>query len=88
MKHINIQIKGLVQGVFFRVSAKDQALKLNLKGFARNELDGSVYIEVEGSAEALEKFISWCKNGPGGARVDEVVKEEAEVKNFSGFDIY
>ena len=42
-----ILVKGRVQGVWFRKYTKDKADSLNLSGFARNELDGSVYIEVE-----------------------------------------
>lgn len=59
-KHFNIVIFGRVQGIFFRATAKEQADKLNITGFARNEEDGSVYIEVEGAEEKLDKFLGWC----------------------------
>lgn len=87
MKHLNIKISGRVQGVFFRVSAKDEADKLNLKGFARNEQDGSVYIEIEGEEKKLEKFLAWCHEGPNLANVESVKIEEDKLKDFSNFSV-
>jgi acylphosphatase len=50
MKHINIKITGKVQGVFFRASTKAVADQIGVKGFVKNEKDGSVYVEAEGLA--------------------------------------
>ncbi|MBI2017470.1 acylphosphatase [Candidatus Daviesbacteria bacterium] len=86
-KHLNIKVTGLVQGVFFRVSAKDQADKLSIKGFARNEKDGSVYIEAEGEKENLNKFLAWCHKSPTLAKVEEVEIRKDPLKNFSEFEI-
>lgn len=71
-KHINIKIYGLVQGVFFRASAKEVAEKLGIKAFPRNEPNGSVFIEAEGEEEDLEKFVKWCHSGPPLAQVEKV----------------
>lgn len=87
-QHLNIKVYGLVQGVFFRATAKEQAEKLNIKGFAKNEPDGSVYIETEGEKENLDKFIKWCNIGPNMAQVEKVTVEEAKIKNFSEFEVY
>ena len=86
MKHLNIKISGQVQGVFFRHAAKEKAEELGLKGFAKNEPDDSVYIEVEGKEEALKKFIEWCKKGPASARIEKVEVAEGENKKFSQFE--
>jgi len=89
MKHLNIKIYGRVQGVGFRLSAKSVAEKLNITGFARNESDGSVYLEAEGEKENLEKFLEWCHRGPLFARVDKVVvEEENQLKNFTEFNVF
>lgn len=87
MQHLNIKIYGLVQGVFFRASAKEQADKLGLTGFAKNMPDGSVYIEAEGEKENLDKFIKWCHLGPMLARVEKVEVSEGSLKNFTDFTI-
>lgn len=84
-KHLNIRIYGRVQGVSFRESAKAEAEKLGLVGFVRNEPDGSVYIEVEGTKEDLDKFLIWCNDGSEAAEVEKVEVTKDPVKNFSDF---
>ena len=87
IKHINIKIFGRVQGVFFRSSAINEAEKLNIKGFARNEDDGTVYFEAEGNREALDKFLRWGHEGPNLAQIEKVETEEGPLKNFSEFEV-
>ncbi len=70
MKHVNIRVSGKVQGVFFRASTKEQADQLGVKGFARNEPNGDVYIEAEGEEDKLNLFLEWCARGPSKARVE------------------
>ncbi len=84
-KHLDIKIFGKVQGVFFRVSAKEEAEKLGIVGFTRNEADGSVYIEAEGDIKSLNKFLEWCKSGPDAAKVKKLIVTEGLIKNFSDF---
>lgn len=88
IKHINIKIYGKVQGIFYRITAKEEAAKLNITGFARNEPDGSVYIEAEGEEEKLDQFINWCHKGSPLAKVAKVETTESSLKNFSGFEVY
>lgn len=86
INHLNIKIYGQVQGVFFRYSAKDKADGSGVTGFARNEPDGTVYIEAEGEKESLDKFLEWCQQGPGTATVRKVDFEyESEIKKFKNF---
>jgi acylphosphatase len=61
-----------VQGVFYRASALAEAQRLGLAGFVKNLPDGAVEAVVEGIEDAVEQFVSWCKVGPPGARVDEL----------------
>ena len=85
MKHWNIRVRGKVQGVFFRASTQKKAQELGLQGFVRNEPDGSVYIEAEGDAQALEQLTAWCKTGPERARVEHVETREGTWQEFQGF---
>lgn len=88
MKHISIRVAGKVQGVFFRASAVSAAQQIGVCGFVRNEPDGSVYMEAEGSDEQLKALIAWCKIGPPRARVDEVhVNENITLHHFIDFKI-
>ncbi|MBX2967455.1 MAG: acylphosphatase [Cyclobacteriaceae bacterium] len=86
MKRIAIHVNGKVQGVFYRASTVAKAQQLGVKGFVRNEPDGSVFIEAEGDEYTLNELIAWCNIGPPNARVDEVAVEECTtVKNFTDF---
>ncbi len=85
MAHRNITIFGEVQGVFFRSSAKEKAEELGVTGFARNDPDGSVYMEAEGGEKALEEFLAWCGKGPAGAKVEKIESFPGGEKRFTGF---
>ncbi len=80
-------VRGKVQGVYYRASTAEKANELGLKGFVRNERDGSVYIEAEGPEHTLDELVSWCKHGPPAARVDDCMVSEGPVKDFSDFKI-
>ena len=86
-KHFNIRVYGSVQGVFFRASARTHAQALDITGLARNESDGSVYMEAEGEEKNLKQFIEWCRRGPERAIVTNVEAEEGALKNFSSFEV-
>ncbi len=88
MKHFDIKIYGLVQGVFFRDNAKKEADKLSIMGFVKNFADGSVYVEAEGEKKNLDEFVIWCYKGPTTARVEKAVVTENKLKNFLKFEIY
>lgn len=87
IKHYNIKVSGKVQGVFFRASTESQARALDIKGFVKNEPDGSVYIEAEAEAEQLQRFVEWCHKGPANAQVVNCDVSEDVVKNFKNFSV-
>jgi acylphosphatase len=87
MQHINIIIRGKVQGVFFRHGTKAVADQLGVRGFVRNEEDGTVYIEAEADEWILDNFLDWCNEGPDRAEVEAVEKMEAEWQGFNNFII-
>ena len=87
MKTIRLIIKGKVQGVFFRATAKDIADELGVKGWVRNLPDRNVEIRATATEEILQKFKDWCKQGPPKAKVDDVIVEELVPEEFTGFRI-
>ena len=87
MKTIRLTIKGKVQGVFYRATAKDVADLLGIKGWVKNLPDNNVEITVSAAEDVLQKFIGWCKQGPPKARVEDVIVEELDLEEFSGFMI-
>jgi acylphosphatase len=87
MKRLKIRVYGRVQGVAFRHYARSMARQLGIKGFVKNMADGSVYIEAEAGEQDLGKFVRWCRQGPGSARVDDMETEELPVNNDSDFQV-
>ena len=87
MKTLQITVTGRVQGVFFRASTKAVADQMGIKGFVKNQADGTVLIHAEGEEIIMEDFLDWCKYGPDDARVDDIQVEEIEVKNYRNFDV-
>ena len=87
MKTIRLIIKGKVQGVFYRATAKDVADMLGVKGRVKNLPDNNVEITATATDELLQKFIAWCKQGPPKARVDEVAVEDLTLEEFKDFRI-
>lgn len=77
-----------MQGVFYRDTARSTAARLGLSGFARNEPDGSVYIEVEGAEQALQKFLEWCPKGSQFSKVKDVNHSEHDMVGHEGFEIF
>src|SRR4051812_25064600 len=68
-KAVDVTVTGRVQGVSFRAYAEQQAARLGVAGWVRNEPDGSVAVHVEGDADAVDAFVRWAHEGPGLARV-------------------
>jgi len=65
-------VSGKVQGVWFRASTRDVAVRLGLRGYARNLADGRVDVLAAGDAMAIEALAEWLQHGPPLARVDAV----------------
>ncbi len=85
---VHAVITGIVQGVAFRYYTQREAEKLGIKGWVRNLSDGSVELEAQGPKENLEALLSWCKQGPPSASVDEVLTRwEEPSKEFPSFVI-
>jgi acylphosphatase len=82
-----ILIKGKVQGVFFRASAKKAAEEFSLKGWIKNTGNGDVEAIVTGNENAVMQFIEWCRKGPRDAVVKQVIVTELPVANYSEFSI-
>ena len=78
-------VRGRVQGVRFRAATRDEALRLGLSGHARNLAGGSVEVLAAGEDASLAALQRWLQRGPPLARVDEVVRFEADAAGAEGF---
>lgn len=68
----HVWISGMVQGVGYRYSCADVALRADVRGWVRNLSDGRVEAVFEGDPQAVEQVIDWCRQGPRFSRVDSV----------------
>lgn len=59
----HIVFYGSVQGVGFRWRAKNAAEHFSCTGWVRNEWDGSVSMEIQGTEEAIESVILAIEKG-------------------------
>jgi acylphosphatase len=77
-----------VQGVFFRDSTRQKAEELGLAGWVRNRPDGQVEALFEGPPEKVEEIVSWCKEGPQRASVENVDADfESAGGDLEGFEV-
>ncbi len=74
---VKASVTGRVQGVWFRAWTKGEAERLGLRGWVRNETDGSVCALIGGPEAAVQEMIAVLHHGPELARVDRVVTEAA-----------
>lgn len=88
MKRLEATVSGHVQGVFFRASTRDRAQALGLRGWVRNQPDGSVHVVAEGPEAALRQLLHFLNEGPPQARVTQVeVTWRAATGEFSHFTV-
>ena len=82
----DVRVHGRVQGVFFRATCVDQAQQAGVRGWVRNEPDGTVRAHFEGDADAVEQMVAWCHQGSARAEVTRVESDHAEVEGCDGFE--
>ncbi|HVE81412.1 MAG TPA: acylphosphatase [Myxococcales bacterium] len=79
-RRVSLRIKGRVQGVFFRESARSRAAELGVRGWVRNRPDGDVEALMEGPRAAVDALVAWCHKGPPAAHVDQVLVQDEDPR--------
>ena len=88
MPTVHLLIKGKVQGVFYRATAKTIAKENRITGWIKNTKEGDVEAMVSCTKEQLEKFVEWCRLGPNRSVVIEVIVTPQADLLFDGFNIW
>ena len=83
----HVIVRGLVQGVFFRDSARRLAQRHGVSGWVANRADGAVEAVFEGEADAVERLVAFSRKGPRGAQVESIEVTEEEPASLSGFSV-
>ena len=60
---LHIRFFGSVQGVGFRYTARHAADRYRVTGWVRNEYDGSVTMEIQGSEAGIDRLIQELQAG-------------------------
>jgi acylphosphatase len=82
----HLMILGRVQGVFYRKWTVQTARDLGLTGWVRNRMDGSVETVVEGTAEAVERFVELAQDGPPAAKVVRIDSADIPPADLTSFE--
>lgn len=84
---VELRVRGRVQGVGFRYYTRHAASRIGVTGWVRNEVDGSVVIHAEGTAEQLQRMEEFARRGAPAARVADVsvrkVPAQGTFRTFS-----
>jgi hydrogenase maturation protein HypF len=84
---LNIQVKGVVQGVGFRPFVYGLATRLHLKGWVLNTSSG-VVIEVEGVSSTLKDFLhDLVRMAPPLSRIEQVESHPIPPNGYTRFEI-
>ncbi len=84
---MRVVVRGRVQGVFFRDSCAREARSSSVAGWVRNRSDGAVEAWFEGHPQAVENLLTWCRQGPSRASVDDIEVVEDSPAGLEGFGI-
>lgn len=90
MKKIKVHatISGIVQGVGYRYNTYNQAVKLGITGWVKNNDNGNVEAIFEGDETLIETMLQWCKQGPSMAIVTNIdITRKPYTAEFNTFEI-
>lgn len=79
--------RGLVQGVFFRDSCRQEAERAGVSGWVRNADDGTLEAAFEGQEDAVQRMVAWVRHGPPQADVTSVDVANEEPRGERGFTV-
>jgi acylphosphatase len=82
-----VRVTGRVQGVGFRAWTDAEARRRGLRGWVRNEPDGSVSPLICGETRAVEDMLEALGRGPVASDVAGVAAEPAEPPGGAGFSV-
>jgi acylphosphatase len=87
IQSVSITVKGIVQGVYYRQSTKEKAIRKGITGEVKNLPDGDVHIIATGTEIQIREFIEWCRIGPDTSVVSDVIVKEVPLQSFTDFRI-
>lgn len=85
LRHLQFEVQGKVQGVFFRKYTVAEAKRLGLVGWCMNHADGRRVVgEAEGASDAVASFRTWLKEtGSPKSVIEKTAFEEKPIGSLS-----
>lgn len=84
---LRVVASGQVQGVWYRQSCRDVAEAAGVRGWVRNNADGTVEAALEGETGAVEQVVAWMRTGPPLAAVDDVQVHQETPTGETSFTV-
>jgi len=89
-RRLHLVFRGEVQGVGFRWTARRCAVELDLTGWVRNEWDGSVTMELQGTNAQIALFFTQFNDSYKDFRINYVIDEKEDIPlrdDEGGFEV-
>ena len=86
-KSMRLILSGSLQPMFFLPYVKEEAIKLNVRGFVRELEDKRIEVFIEGDSTAIEAMIPKCKTGPYNTKIRNAEQKDERFQDFKDFRI-
>lgn len=86
-KAVKLIVRGRVQKVGYRAFVLQKAIELSVKGYVRNQSDGSVLVYAMGTNLQLDEFLQWCQSGSPLAKVNRLEVQLATCNDRIDFRV-
>ncbi|HOK33880.1 MAG TPA: acylphosphatase [Fervidobacterium sp.] len=80
-------ITGIVQGVGFRYFVKNVARAIGVRGYVRNEDDGSVTVVAGGNEAQLQELLKKIMEGNGWSYIYNIDEKNLPPQEYKSFDV-
>ena len=86
-KSLRLLLTGSVQGMFFEQFIKENAEKLDVRGFMRKLDDGKVEIFIEGDNVNVDSMFEVCKKGSQHSQIRSIEQKPERFQDFRNFKV-
>jgi acylphosphatase len=87
MVRYRVLVSGRVQGVYFRDTCRQLAVRRGVRGWVRNLPDGRVEAVFEGQPDDVQHLVDWARHGPRTAVVADVSVQPEAPEGLGAFQI-
>ena len=86
-KSVRMHIKGTFQAMFFDTFIKENADRLNVRGYHRKLEDGRIEVFLEGDSDSVNQMMQICKTGDKHSKIISTDEKQERFQDFKDFKI-